>query len=250
MPLTSHQPKIKQLLKQFNILYIEDDCELLEHTKELFELLFKEVYTAKDGVEALKVYTEYFDLNDSYIDIVISDIEMPNMNGIEASKQILELNKMQKIIITSGYDDKKYFIELINIGIDGFIQKPLLSEHIRTVLYDVCIKLEEEQTLQKIILLSQQYTFNLSTGVLTNENEEILLSDAETKCLTLLLHHTNTNSKNFYTPLEIFDSIYSFDKEFSSDTIKSLIKRLRKKLPKDCIKNIPNIGYYIHLSDT
>ena len=97
MSLALHQPKIKQLLKQFNILYVEDDCELLDHTKELFELLFKEVYTAKDGIEALKVYTEYFDLHASYIDIVISDIEMPNMNGIEASKKILQLNKTQTI---------------------------------------------------------------------------------------------------------------------------------------------------------
>ena len=246
MSLALHQPKIKQLLKQFNILYVEDDCELLDHTKELFELLFKEVRIAKDGVEAIKVYTEYFDLHDSYIDIVISDIEMPNMNGIEVSKQILELNKMQKIIITSGYDDKKYFIELINMGVDGFIQKPLLSEHIRTVLYDVCIRLEEEQALQKIISLSKEYIFNLSTGNLTNENENILLSDAETKCLTLLLNN-NANSNNFCTTLEIFDYIYPFDKEFSSDIIKSLIKRLRKKLPKDCIRNIPNKGYYINL---
>jgi len=243
MPPSSTPSKMKQLFKQFTLLYIEDNVTLLENTGELFQLLFKESFTAKDGFAALDIYNDYFDKNDTYIDIVISDIEMPLMNGIEVSKKLLEYNKNQKVIITSGYDDKKYFIDLIKIGVDGFIEKPLRSEHINTVLYDVCKKLSEERALQREILFSESCKFQFGTNTLIKEDIKISLSEAETKCLLLLL---SDNKKTTYTTLEIFDYIYPFDKEFSQDTIKGLLKRLRKKLPQETIKNIPNRGYYIN----
>jgi len=236
VPLT-----VKNLLKKFDILYIEDDIQLLENTQELFQLLFKEVYTAKDGKEALLLYEKYFEEHDRYIDLVISDIEMPNMNGIETSRKILELNKNQKIIITSGYDDKKYFIELINIGVDGFIQKPLLIQHINTILSDVCKKIEEEKASLEESLLSENCKFNLEKKVLICENIEIKLSEAEEKSLILLLK----NRGDTFTALEIFDYVYDVEKVYTPDIIKSLIKRLRKKLPKDTIQNAPNRGYFI-----
>jgi len=235
--------KMKQLFKQFTLLYIEDDVTLLESTGELFQSLFKEVCTAKDGLVALDIYNDYLDKNGTYIDLVISDIEMPHMDGIEVSKTLLNQNKYQKIIITSGYDDKKYLIELLNIEVSGFIPKPLQSKHIHTILFDACINLEEERATQKTITLSQRCTFHLDTHTLINEDTKVTLSESETKCLTLLLSDTR---RNIYTALEIFDYIYPFDKEFSQDTIKSLIKRLRKKLPPHCIKNIPNKGYFLN----
>ena len=235
---------MKQLLKQFDVLYIEDDLQLLNNTSELFELLFKEVYRAKDGVDALHIYNEYKEEHNKYIDLVISDIEMPNMNGIETSKKILELNKQQKIIITSGYDDKKYFIELINIGIDGFIQKPLLSEHIKTVLFEVCKKLEDERSLEKHLILSQTYKYNIYTDTLFYKDTVVKLSEVEKKCLSLLLN----NLGETFTALELFEHVYPFGKEFSSDVVKSFIKRLRKKLPINTIENTPNKGYFIILN--
>ena len=232
---------VKNLLKKFDVLYIEDDVQLLENTRELFQFLFKKVYTAKDGEEALVLYKQYFEEYDKYIDLVISDIEMPYMNGIETSRKILELNKYQKIIITSGYDDKKYFIELINIGVDGFIQKPLLSQHINTVLADVCKKIEEERTLMQEVLLSESCKFNIEKRILTCEGLIVKLSEAEEKSLELLLK----NRGSTFTALEIFDYVYDVEKVYTPDIIKSLIKRLRKKLPKDIIHNAPNRGYFI-----
>jgi len=239
--------KTKQLSKQFSALYVEDDKELYKLTKVLLELLFKEVYCAKDGEEALNLYIDYFDEHDRYIDIVISDIEMPVINGIELCKKIIELNQNQKILITSAYNDKKYLIELINIGVDGFMQKPLSREHIMHELYDVCLKLSDEKKLQKNISLCENCSFNIDKNKLICDGLEVALSNTETKCLTLLLHRYDNNQQNIYTTLEIFEYVYPLDKEFSYDAVKSLIKRLRKKLSKDCIGNIPNKGYFINL---
>ncbi len=239
--------KTKQLSKQFSVLYVEDDTKVCEQTKLLLELLFEEVYCANNGTGALDVYINYFDQHDKYIDILITDIEMPYINGIELSKKILKLNQNQKILITSAYDDKKYLIELINIGVAGFLQKPLSREHIINDLYDVCFELSNERKLQNNVSLSENYVFDLNRKKLTCNGNKITLSEAETMCLLLLLQGYEKNQQNVYTALEIFEYVYPVEKLFSADTIKSLIKRLRKKLPKDCICNIPNKGYFINL---
>lgn len=238
--------KIQQLSKQFSVLYAEDDRGVCAQTKLLLELLFKEVYVANNGVEALDTYIDYFDKNDKYIDIIISDIEMPNMNGIELCKKIIEYDQNQKILITSAYDDKKYLIELINIGVNGFMQKPLSRKHIINELYDVCLKLSQERKLQRNIVLSENCSFNIDKKKLLCDGTEVTLSEAERRCMALFLQGYEKNQQDPYTALEIFEYVYPVEKVFSSDAIKSLIKRLRKKLPKNCIGNIPNKGYYIN----
>ena len=238
--------KTKELSKQFSVLYVEDDKKVCEQTKVLLELLFQEVYSTNNGAEAFETYIDYFDEHDKYIDIVISDIEMPCINGIELCKKIIELDQNQKILITSAYDDKKYLIELINIGVNGFMQKPLSREHIIHELYDVCLKLSNERKLQKSILLSENCSFNIDRNKLICDGMEVTLSEAESKCLTLFLLSYDKNQQNIYTALEIFEYVYPVEKVFSSDAVKGLIKRLRKKLPKDCISNVPYKGYFIN----
>jgi DNA-binding NarL/FixJ family response regulator len=63
---------------------------------------------------------------------------MPNMNGIKLSKKLLEINKDQKIIITSAYNDTEYMIDLINTGVSGFFQKPINDQNMFKVMHDVC----------------------------------------------------------------------------------------------------------------
>ena len=128
---------LKLSAQKYKVLYVEDEETLRESTAELFEGLFKELVVAEDGQEALEYYTHSLEPDEHAFDIVISDIQMPNMSGIVLSREIVKLNKNQKIIIISAYNETEYFIELIKIGISGFMQKPLTSVQILGILYEV-----------------------------------------------------------------------------------------------------------------
>ncbi|QSZ42033.1 response regulator [Sulfurimonas aquatica] len=128
-------PNIKDLLKytsHLSILYVEDDDTLREETVFLFEPFFKSIDTAVDGVDGLKKY------NDNYYDLVLTDINMPNMNGIDMINNIKEINPEQKIMAISAHNESEILIELIKAGTNSFILKPIIQNEVINALYPVC----------------------------------------------------------------------------------------------------------------
>ena len=113
---------LKVFGKHLSLLIVEDDDDVREESIEFFESFFKNVKSAKNGEEALEYY------KNNRFDIVITDLNMPKMNGVELSKQIRTLNKDQVIIVLSGYIDD-YVIDLIDIGVQALILKPYKLEN-------------------------------------------------------------------------------------------------------------------------
>jgi len=122
------------------VLFVEDNLEIRESTVILLNELFDEVHIAVDGEDGLTQYRDFYKNNNSYFDIVISDIRMPNLDGVALSKSIYNINQKQKIIIISAYNETEYLLPLINMGVNGFIQKPLSLEAIIEVLSPIYLK--------------------------------------------------------------------------------------------------------------
>jgi DNA-binding response OmpR family regulator len=238
------QPSFSDLKKksaELSLLYVEDDTILREKTEGIFKNLFKEVLSAKDGIEGLELYNEYFKEHKKYVDIIVTDIQMPRLDGICLSKEILNINHTQKIIIISAYSDKEYLLDLINLGVDAFMQKPISSTNMLETFLKVCDSFAQE----KLVSLSDTCTFNLSKKILLIKGVKVELCETELKFLQLMVQ----NQQQSFSAVEIFNHIY-FDepaREFSADSIKSLVKRLRKKLPENLIKNTQQLGYSINL---
>ncbi len=225
--------------KKLSLLYVEDDAEVRKKTQQLFNEFFLEVTVAKDGLEGLDLYVERFKQTQTHFSIVLTDIMMPNMDGIELTRQIFSQNSLQKIVVISAYDDAKYFVELINMGVDGFIQKPFNLNEVIDVLINVCKTVPAIQEYDEIHL-PEEFVWNNTLKTLFEKRELIHLSRNEKDVLFLLLN----NPKKSFTTLEIFEHIHSTtEKEFSESSIKSIIKRLRKKLPVNSIKNSYDQGY-------
>jgi len=110
--------KLRKMGQHINILYVEDDEEISGQFETLFRKVFKNIDVVSDGIEGIKKYKEGF------YDIVITDIEMPNMNGIELIQEIKKINENQLTVVTSAYNDSKYLQELIESGVEKFILKP------------------------------------------------------------------------------------------------------------------------------
>ena len=92
---------IEDFGRTLTVLYVEDNEMVRESTSDMLHEYFKHIDTANDGVEGLQQYKEYHTDNKRYYDIVITDINMPNMNGIEMIEQILELREEQQVVIIS-----------------------------------------------------------------------------------------------------------------------------------------------------
>ncbi|WP_419767714.1 EAL domain-containing protein [Arcobacter sp.] len=107
------------LINNLSILYVEDDTTVRESLSSTLKLLAKKIYTANDGLEALDV------LKTNKIDLIITDIKMPNLDGLELSKRIQDLDLNIPILITTAHDEIDYLHKAIELNVDAFITKPL-----------------------------------------------------------------------------------------------------------------------------
>ncbi|MBU3013421.1 diguanylate cyclase [Poseidonibacter lekithochrous] len=154
-------------IKKINLLYVEDEESVREILSKKLERFVKELYVAKDGEDG---YSKYLELKP---DIILTDITMPKLNGIEMSKKIREDNKTIPIIIISAHSDSNFLIDAIDCGITSYLLKPinknklldLLEVNAKNVYLDKINilqqkKIEEQQSiLQNIINVEQNISF-------------------------------------------------------------------------------------------
>ena len=130
--------KLYSISKNLNILYVEDEEKVRERYSHFFEKIFDRVDLACDGEDGLIKYRNFYEQESKYYDLVISDIAMPKMDGIELSKNILNEHKEQQILIISAYNDSDKLQSLMDLGIHYFMQKPMEFEKIIAVLERAC----------------------------------------------------------------------------------------------------------------
>lgn len=239
--------KLKQLCdlsKKLHILYVEDDANLMKTTHLMFQNIFQEVVVASNGEDGLELYKEYFAKNKSYFDIVVTDIKMPKMDGVTLAKKIKEINKHQLLVVTSAHDDSSNLIEFINLGVKRFIKKPFTLESVIHTFLEIVTDFQIHDT-QKALCLPEGFHWNFTEKRLFQEEREIKLTQNEIIFLDILLTNRGQifSNDDFYYILQEDN----FDKDLSTDSIKAILKRLRKKLPENLIENIYGQGYRINL---
>jgi diguanylate cyclase (GGDEF)-like protein len=171
-----------QLLKytqELHILYVEDDERLREKTIQIFQELFKSVDTAIDGYDGLEKYYRYYKEHDRYYDIVISDIQMPNTNGIEMSEAIRNRNPDQHIIISSAFNDSDYLEKFLELGVDGFLHKPVkfiqLAKVIEKAAKNIHHQKEHQNYVEKINNINKELEEKVAQR--TKELEKLVYTD-------------------------------------------------------------------------
>ena len=214
-----HSEVLKKL-NNYTLLLVENEKGIRENLFEYFNLLFKTVLTANDGVEALEIY------KNNNIDLIISDIKMPNMDGIELVKQIRENDKDTSIIIISAHTDVEYLLQSIPLNLIEYVIKPLNENKILNILNRF---LESKEI--KDFLYDKDRCEVIVNGVLHT------LSTKENIFLDKLI-----NENRIISYEEIEENIWD-DKQMSQNALRVFIKNLRKKLPENFIKNVPNFGY-------
>jgi len=230
--------------QNLSILFIEDHKDLRLRTIDILESLFKNVDGAENGEEALEIYNKYYNKHSKHYDIVLSDIQMPKLNGIELTKKIYEINPKQDIIIISAFDDAEYLLPLINMRIQRFIKKPINYEELLDVLLKTAKTIiqansSSTQSQSSIIQLGENFIFDTKKSSLYNEDKVIYLTKYEIIFLQLLC----TKIENIFSNDEIVSNYTLLDENLDTQNIRKLVSKLRKKLPKDCIESIYGVGY-------
>jgi len=231
---------IFNLTKNLNVLYVEDDVAFNTQTKEVLEDFFPLVDTSFNGEDGLKLYKKYYKNNNKYYDLVISDLNMPKMDGITLTKNIYDINENQAVIIVSAYNESEYLVELINIGVERFLQKPFKQEQLLEVLFHILDKKSENTNRTE---LTTDLIWDWENEVLTFQDEIIKLTKKELELLKLLIK----NGSKISTTAEIFNKVWSDDNSIATtDSLKMHISRLRKKLNGIDLEVIYNIGYRLN----
>jgi two-component system response regulator VanR len=223
------------LLKNFSLLFVEDNEKILKEVTNIFGNMFSSVYTAKDGVEALDIF------NENKIDIIITDINMPNMNGINFMKKVRKIDKKTAIIVLTAYSDKDILLEVANLQIDGYIIKPINSSKIFSALSNAMQRIDSQLIYN--FQNGLKYDINTKTVFNSSNKESLILGKKEAKLLELLIH----NSHRVVSKEEIILNIWEIE-DITASALKNLLMNLRTKVGKDTIKNFAGQGWKINLN--
>ncbi len=128
-------------LRDYSILYVEDNHEISEEIVFFLEPIVKNIYTAYNGKEGLELFTKY------QVDIIISDIQMPISNGLDMIQSIREIDSEVPIIITTAFNEPDYLMEAINMKVNTYIMKPLQLKELLQSLYKIIEPLELKKEL-------------------------------------------------------------------------------------------------------
>ena len=239
---------LEKYAKEISILFVEDDKGISKKMEILLYEIFSKIEVAFDGNEALEKYSNFHKTNNEYPDLIITDIRMPNMDGIELIKHIYKENANQKIIVLSAHNESEYLIELVNLGIYRFILKPMDYNN----FFEIIFKVSKEIYMEKYKVSDNKEIFiKLNCDLIWNkELKQLYLNDKLlklTKKEFLLIELLLRIPEKIFVNEEIISYIWKeeFNENPDISNLKNLISRLRSKIPALKIDNIYGFGYKI-----
>ncbi|EMN5975843.1 response regulator transcription factor [Campylobacter jejuni] len=225
---------MSQECKELIILVVEDEVKARESMINILSERFSKVIGAQNGDEGLKKFKKFKP------DLVITDIAMPIMDGLDMAREIKEISDDVPIVVLSAYSEKERFLRSIDIGIDKYLIKPVDIEELFKVLdYLIGEKIEANM----LVKISEEYQFNKTKRTLIYSGGEIVLTKKELAFISLLLKQPGA--------LVLHEDIKKnvWIGEHVSDTaVRTFIKRVRDKVGEDFIKNVPSLGYKININ--
>jgi len=221
--------------QSLSLLLVEDDTALNEELTIFLTDFFDTIDSCTCAEEA---YTKY--LENTY-DLVISDIQLPNQNGLNLIEKIKKKKPSQMVIVISAYKETDYFLKSIDLGIFSFLTKPFDSQLLINTMIKATALLQQVQPKSEItqVVLHDGVVFDMKMKTLHVKGLEEELTTKEESLLYILVKNANAFVRNEQLSQEIWQN-----DEVNSSTLRALVKRVRDKLGyEDSIINLKNRGY-------
>ncbi|WP_457593052.1 EAL domain-containing protein [Hydrogenimonas sp.] len=149
--MMDNMEKVISYSSRLKLLYVEDDPDARSSTMAIFSEFFGEILTASDGLEGIEQF------RNNTVDLVITDINMPRMDGLRMIKQIREINKEIPILVLSAHNESEYFMSSIKLGVEGYLLKPIDLEQFLGALDHIVEKLYLKEEASNNLNLLHQY---------------------------------------------------------------------------------------------
>jgi len=218
----------------YKILFVEDEKEVRDNYTRYLKRHFLNVYEAIDGEEGYRVY------KDKKPDIMILDINLPRLNGLELLKKIREHDQTLKVIMLTAHADSKYLFEAVELKLVKYLVKPITRQKLKDALDLAILEYSKFNIISKETMnLKDGFVWDKVNKILSNEKGEVALTQQENKIIELLLSTPN----KLFTYDDIVLHVWDSYEDSKQESLKTLVKNVRKKLPSDTIKNIFGLGY-------
>lgn len=222
-------------MNELKILIVEDEAKLANLFKEALSDYFYSITIAVDGQDG---YEKFLKIKP---DLVMTDINMPNMNGLDMTIKIKENKPTTPIIILSAFSDKDKLLKAIDIGINKYFIKPFDPDEV----IDYIRVLSNNINKQRIINISDEFYFDNNTKNLYKDKILIKITKREKMFLELLI-----NKKDNILPIDDIKLKLWENEEISEERIRTFVRRFRNKTSKDILQNISGQGYKLSITNT
>ena len=223
-----------KVLKNLNILYVEDEESIIEKYSYFLEESCKELFIARDGEEAYQIY------KDNKIHLIIMDLLIPKLSGIQLAKKIREEDDVVAMIALTAHSDREILLDIVELNFSSYLIKPILRSDLMRALEKISEKVDGGRTLP----LPCDCSWDSKSKTLFYNDESIFLTRRESKLFELLVDKAGSPCSDD----EIFFYVWGdqFEKIVTNSSIRTLVKNLRKKIPTELIKNQYGVGYKIN----
>ncbi|AYE34009.1 response regulator [Clostridium septicum] len=237
----------------YKVMLVDDEKLILQGLLNIIEwdkLDLEVIHLAEDGMEALEKF------KDNPVDIIVTDINMPRLTGLELLKEIKALDSNVKFIILSGYDEFSYARTAIKLGVENYILKPIDEEELESSLKKLKKKIEEEKSKDIKVLEKNRLLIEFINGKINKDDldyiRDVINLDFKEKSYTvssIKISNKDVNENNNICEIikgitnEKFEVLYKFDghivlinswnENISKEEILNYYNNVNKKLAKD-----------------
>lgn len=217
------------------ILAVDDESDILEIIEYNLKKEGYEVYTANNGEDGVRIAKE---INP---ELIILDIMMPKLDGIETCRQIRDIDKLKKAYIVFLTARSEEFLEIagFNAGADDYIAKPIKPRALVSRINAILRRTHGKEDASKVKIEIMDIVIDRETYMVYRGKEEIVLAKKEFELLYLL---ASKPGKVFSREM-ILESIWGNDVVVINRTIDVHIRKLREKVGEDYISTVKGIGY-------
>lgn len=214
------------------ILLVEDDIPLAEGLKQTLRRKNYAVDWVNNGTLALNA------VRTGDIELVILDLGLPDMDGLDVLKQAKGLNKSLPVLILTAKDDVEHKVKGLDLGADDYLAKPFDIDELLARLRVIERRIG---TSSRSVISIDNITLDSAAQFVFNDKQEVPLSRREYMITKSLME----NAGRIQSKSQLENTLYEWGEEVSSNTIEVHIHNIRKKLPSDFIQTVRGVGYIV-----
>jgi len=222
-------------LKPLNILLLEDNNEFAKNIIELLTMYFHKIFHATSIKKSLKLY------KNNHIDVIISDINVEDGNGLDFIKDIRDVNVSIPIVVLTAYKDENFLFKAIPLNITSYELKPLRYENFTLLLNKLSLKFK---SIDKVFI-RKNIMYSFKEKILYMNSININLTKKEILFIELMLKH-----KDKLVTVDMIQEHVWEQKQITEAGLKNLLFRLRQKTDKSFIKTVQGVGYKLVASES